>query len=204
MTGMPGARRTFVCVEVPPACQEHVDRLVAGFRSRVSGARWVSRDHFHLTIRFLGDLTESDIHVVTEAARVTAAARASFEVNLDDFGVFPDERRPRVLFLAVGHGGDELTSLRMDLDRHLIGAGMATDNVKFVPHLTLARLAPSNNPALQASIHQVLNQPPTPPVRFVAEGLTVMNSRLTRSGSEYSAASRHRFEDLPTATVALA
>jgi 2'-5' RNA ligase len=147
---MPG-RRLFVAVPVAPGVCERVGDLVASVRAAVREreererrgdrreARWVRIDGLHLTLRFLGPTLDERIPAIEEAMRAAAAATAPFPVALAGGGAFPGPTRPRVLWVGVARGGEQLAELARRLEDGLVAAGWDRDERPFRAHLTLAR-----------------------------------------------------------------
>ncbi len=115
-------------------------------RVRESGAadggrdvRWVRLDGLHLTLRFLGPTLEHRIGAVLDAVRVAAAAVQPFDITIGGAGTFPNDARPRALWLGIRSGGEDLATLAAAVDRELVDAGWPTEAKPFRAHLTLAR-----------------------------------------------------------------
>jgi RNA 2',3'-cyclic 3'-phosphodiesterase len=101
--------------------------------------------------------------------------------------VFPDRGAPRVLWVGVGGGADELIALQRDLAARIAARGIALEARAYHPHLTLARWSRSR-PADRAPIAAarrggiLARQPVT--------GVTLYESRLLPSGARYTALAR--------------
>jgi len=143
---MPG-RRLFVAVPLDDAAVATVAGLVERVRAgtgpggRVRGrdVRWVRLDGLHLTLRFIGPTVEERVEPVAEAVRRAADSVAPFELVLDGAGAFPNDDRPRALWLGVARGAIELGGLAAAVDRELVAAGWPPSDRPFRAHLTLAR-----------------------------------------------------------------
>ena len=193
--------RLFVAVDLDSERQEAIARAMAGLR-RAAGpagwdraARWVSPRNLHLTIRFIGDLDEAAGTRVAEAMAASIAV-PPFEVVLEGAGVFPPRGAPRVLWIGVERGADDLVRLSDVVEARLRPAGVAPETRPFSPHLTIARFRDRERggrsdrpgPAVLrgtrladaiASVHVAAGPLP---VRSV----TLYQSRLTPAGPEYS------------------
>ncbi len=141
----PGTSRLFVAVPVA----EDVRLAVGALMEEVAGApidrrafgqpRWVRVDGLHLTLRFLG--ATPDAHQGDVAAAIVAAAQgtAPFRVVLSGGGAFPNAIRPRVLWLGIVEGADELSALARRLGDLMAPLGWPPETRPLTPHLTLAR-----------------------------------------------------------------
>jgi RNA 2',3'-cyclic 3'-phosphodiesterase len=140
---LPG-RRIFIATPLPDQASADIAALVAGVRSAgVAGGsrdvRWVRLDGLHLTLRFLGPTLENRIAAVRTALRSAAAEGHPFELTIGGAGTFPNDTRPRALWLGLRSGGAELASLALAVDRALEAAGWPPEAKPFRAHLTLAR-----------------------------------------------------------------
>jgi 2'-5' RNA ligase len=140
---LPG-RRIFVAAPLPGNISTEVTAIVervrgAGVANGGRDVRWVRLDGLHLTLRFLGPTLDHRIGAVLDAVRTTAAAGHPFEVTIGGAGTFPNDTRPRALWLGVRSGGEDLATLAASIDRALVGAGWPAESKPFRAHLTLAR-----------------------------------------------------------------
>lgn len=140
---LPG-RRIFIAAPLPDQASAEVAALVERVRSvgvpnGGRDVRWVRLDGLHVTLRFLGPTLEDRIAGVLAAVRTAGAEGQPFEVTIGGAGTFPNDSRPRALWLDVRAGGPELTSLASAVDSALATAGWPPDPKPFRAHLTLAR-----------------------------------------------------------------
>jgi RNA 2',3'-cyclic 3'-phosphodiesterase len=124
--------RLFVGIAFPPELKLRLSLLYTG----VQGARWVDPGNFHLTLRFIGEITEDVAGEVDEALAGVKAAR--FTLQLAGTGVFGG-RRPHALWVGVERS-PELVRLRDRIEQALMRIGLEPEPRKFAPHVTLARL----------------------------------------------------------------
>jgi 2'-5' RNA ligase len=166
--------RLFVGIEFPPELKLRLSLLCTGVR----GAKWVDPGNSHLTLRFIGEIAEDVAADVDEALALLTAR--PFSLQLAGTGVFGGNR-PHTLWVGVERDPG-LARLRDRIEQPLIGAGLAPEQRKFAPHVTLARL---RDPALDQ-----LGQFLAAHARFRAEPLRVEQFSLiasfpTKAGSVY-------------------
>jgi len=140
---LPG-RRIFIAAPLDGGASARVAALVEGVRGAavpngVRDVRWVRLDGLHLTLRFLGPTAEDRIGAVLEAVRAAGTQARSFDVTIGGAGTFPNDARPRALWLGVRSGGTALADLAATVDQALAEAGWPPDPKPFRAHLTLAR-----------------------------------------------------------------
>ena len=133
--------RAFIAVELPPAVREAVEGVVRELRSGIGdGVRWVRPEGVHLTLKFLGDIDAGSVPTISEALDRCAASAAPFDLFLEGVGVFPNARRPRVIWIGLGGALEPLLALQQSVERELEELGFASERRPFTPHLTLGRV----------------------------------------------------------------
>jgi 2'-5' RNA ligase len=141
----PGTSRLFIAVPVADDVRAAVGDLMAGvarasIEERASGQpRWVRVEGLHLTLRFLGATLDERQHDVVAAVVAAAGGVAPFAIELNGGGAFPNAYRPRVLWIGIDAGVDELAGLARQLNDELRILGWPPDDRPFQGHLTLAR-----------------------------------------------------------------
>ena len=125
--------RLFVGLGLP----DDLRRRLAGLNGGVPGARWVTAENLHVTLRFIGEVDQGHADDIDTA--LGAVSAAPFEMRLQGVGAFGKGRKLHSLWVGV-ESDPALTALHAKVDRALVGAGIAPDDRKFMPHVTLARL----------------------------------------------------------------
>ena len=166
--------RLFVGIGFPPELKLRLSLLCSG----VPGARWVDPGNLHLTLRFIGEITEDCAADVDEALGRLKARR--FAVQLAGVGVFGGNK-PHTLWLGVERDPD-LILLHDKIEAALIRLGLPPEPRRFSPHVTLARL---REPALDRlaqflAAHAQFRADPLPVAHF-----SLIASFPTKSGSVY-------------------
>jgi 2'-5' RNA ligase len=124
--------RLFVGIEFPPELKLHLSLLETG----IAGAKWVDAGNFHLTLRFIGEVSEA-VAADIDAALGRVRARR-FTLQLAGTGIFGGGK-PRALWVGVERH-PELVTLHDRIEQGLIRIGLEPEPHKFTPHVTLARL----------------------------------------------------------------
>jgi len=135
---MPGPR-LFLAIELPPSLIAEIGAATEALRAAAPDIAWVPPDKQHLTLKFLGGVTEERLeHVVALADRVGQQHRA-FSMQLGGLGAFPNFRRARVVWIGVEHEA-RLELLHHDLELAGETEGFEIEGRAFRPHVTLARV----------------------------------------------------------------
>jgi RNA 2',3'-cyclic 3'-phosphodiesterase len=129
--------RAFIAVDIEPKTLQNISAAIDELRSRFPGLRWMPLGNLHVTLKFLGDIEETKIDFIAEALRDHLQPFSRFTISAKGLGVFPDVRRPSVLW--VGLEGAQLTAVVSAVERVLEPLGFAPEKRRFQPHLTIAR-----------------------------------------------------------------
>jgi RNA 2',3'-cyclic 3'-phosphodiesterase len=139
--------RTFIAVELPEHVKKELLRIQDDLRNPKQGfMKWVNPKAMHLTLKFLGNTNFSMKERLTRALRESCKGQAPFSLEIKGLGVFPDYRRPRVLWIGITCGQEHLVELQKKIDDKLSGLGFEKEKRPFSPHITLARVGDSANP----------------------------------------------------------
>ena len=166
--------RLFVGIGLPPELKLRLSLLY----SALPKARWVDPGNLHLTLRFIGEISEGVAADVDEALARLRARR--FELQLAGTGVFGGER-PRNLWVGVERNPD-LVALRDKIEQTLTRTGLPPEPRKFSPHVTLARLQspPLDKVAEFLAANAGFRADPLPVTAF-----SLIASYPTKAGSVY-------------------
>lgn len=137
--GDAGPVRSFAAVFPSPSAVSALAGLRARLEPAVPGLRWAAPETLHFTLRFFGDLAPDAVARAGAVLDATASMAAPFPLELRGLGVFPSWKRPRVLWVGSGGGGERLAALARELERGFRDAGLGRADKPFVPHLTLGR-----------------------------------------------------------------
>ena len=173
--------RIFLAVFPSPDAQEAAARVIERLRKPGDGVSWVKRENLHYTVRFLGELGESGLARVSEAAREAVAGQRRFEAALGATGAFPNARRARVLWLGLSEGAEALADVAHAVEQALRRHGFERADRGFTSHLTLGRVRERD----QDWSERLAGVSADPSPRFPVDRVTVVQSTLSPKGSIY-------------------
>ncbi len=130
--------RVFVAVFPPPEVQEALHRAALALPSG-DAFRLTAPEKIHLTLKFLGEVPEEALVRAKESLGPACEGHEPFEVATSDFGVFPSERKARILWAGLGEGSERLRDLARDVESTLAAVGFEREARSYVPHMTLGR-----------------------------------------------------------------
>jgi 2'-5' RNA ligase len=187
--------RLFLAVPLASEVQGLVAAQTASLQNENWPVRWVQPETAHLTLHFLGETPRERAELVRLALPPIVASQKPFELRTAAFGVFPNFRRPRVLWLGLHGPVHRLETLQREVGKALQNLGFPDTDEPFHPHITLGRVrdSPGEQVRLRDLGEAVKNRfvdpsgaaiaPPSMPVP-VREVL-LMRSHLGREGARH-------------------
>lgn len=113
-------------------------KLKRTMRDRGQDVRWTPPDLWHITLQFVGELSEERSAGLKNILETWAPDVSGLRLRLQGLGAFPSPVEARVLWVGVKED-QELLALQNQLAERIEDAGFAPDEKEFQPHLTLAR-----------------------------------------------------------------
>jgi len=173
--------RAFIAIDLPEALRAALAEAQQHLRSAASDARWTRLEGIHLTLKFLGEISDAQTKQVVETLRQIGPIDP-FSIEVKGFGFFPHVQRPRVFWAGVT-APPALEALAAQIESRLEKIGFAREDRAFSPHLTLARFqVPRPQPALEAAIAARAN---TSLGAFQASEFFLFESKLSPQGAQY-------------------
>ena len=170
--------RTFVAVFPPPEVREALFRAARDLPAS-EDFRLVGQEKIHLTLKFLGDVAQGRLSIVTHALEPLRERHKPFEISTSGFGAFPSERKARILWAGVGEGSGPLRTLAREVEDLLESAGFEREVRPYVPHLTLGRTR--GRPVKLDGAER-----PSPALHFTVAGVDLVQSVPGERGVTYS------------------
>lgn len=177
--------RAFIAIPLPPEVIELAADLQLRLKSGGLKLRWVRWQGMHLTLKFLGDIPESQVDDLGSAMQRAGRGFGSVDLAVQGMGVFPGIKRPRVLWLGIGGETERLARLHGRLHAELEQIGIAREKRPFRAHLTLARAKRAVNARLLLDTMQTEGQYAARP--FQARQMVLYQSDLRPQGAVYTA-----------------
>ena len=154
-----GMIRAFIAVDLSPEVLRQLEAVLQRLKqSMPAGAvRWTPVKNIHLTLKFLGDVSESNLAALFAILDKEAQHTAGFEIQVGGLGAFPSLQRPRVVWAGV-QAPPELATLQRAIDVETARLGYASEERGFSPHLTLGRVARSASPSEAHQVGMILGE----------------------------------------------
>ena len=180
-------RRVFIAVDLP----EEVKKALVAFFNKVSSikeVKWEKPEKLHLTLVFLGRVTEKQISQLVSILSSIESNRQSFTLSIiPSLSGFPTPSNPRVLWLPIEGDIIPLQKVADELQKRLKDSNFNFDEREFHPHLTIGRFRSGIKKwQKQKMLKTIGYELPKRPIAFPVEGLTLFESTLTPKGSVYT------------------
>ena len=170
--------RVFVAIDLPEELKNKIGQIQQELKACDLDCKWVKPQNIHLTLKFLGEAEKEEIDEMKQTLKSAAKEFRAFKVSFKEFGFFPQEREPRVLFVST----DNEENLK-----NIVSALSPQENLpvgrqgKFKSHITLARLKSNKNvDCLKRRIKSIVFTE-----SFEVKDITLFKSKLNAQGPIY-------------------
>lgn len=137
--------RAFIAVEMSDDIKNILAQIESHLKYADADVKWVKPEIVHLTLKFLGEITDKKCEDVKSALDAIAKSTKPFELTLKDIGVFPGIEHPRIIWVGLDRGRVEMTELSGRIDESLSKIAFVKEDRPFSPHLTIGRVRSERN-----------------------------------------------------------
>jgi len=177
--------RAFLAIEPPEDILQALSGLQEKLKRQISGRiSWTKPQGQHLTLKFFGDISTADVNNICAVVKTRIASEASLNLKIEKLGVFPDIRKPRVLWCGVTGDGEKLSALQKQLDSDFEGIGFPKEDRPFRAHLTLGRIKESHG--LTGISEALTKHNAFVAGEFSCKELILLQSKLLPQGAVYT------------------
>lgn len=149
---------------------------------------WVSGKNLHLTLSFIGEINPSKI----EELKIKLDAILdfnSFDLNINGTGCFPSSERPRIFWLDINEGQEQLSNIQSNIEEIVSPFKENMKNENFIPHITIGRVKNVNkniNLDLTTFSNAVYSD-----IKVPVKTIYLFKSQLLETGVDYSVLSEY-------------
>lgn len=143
--------RCFISVNLDETLKGEIHKAIEKLREGKADVKWVPAENLHITLKFLGNADKETVARLEERLSPLAERYESFYMSLRGIGLFPDRRRPRVVWIDLINAG-RLADIQKDIEQTALPLGFEREDRPFSPHLTIGRIRSQRgiNPLLGA------------------------------------------------------
>jgi len=184
--------RIFIALDIPAEIRARIQEFLERARPYAPEARWARPESLHVTLKFVGEVSDAKVQEIKAA--LASVKAATFAVTFSGAGFFPTPKSPRVFWIGAD-GGEALTSLASAIDNVTYKLGIAREARPFNPHLTVARSGSSagSGQVLLPLQHVVQAEAGLDFGTMTAREFFLYRSELQRGGAKYSKLERFGF-----------
>jgi len=175
--------RTFIALDLTEETKQELTRLQSGLKKSQADVKWVNPQNIHLTLKFLGEISEQQVNQVKEVLDRISSQFKPYEITLSGIGAFPKVENPRVIWVGIESGKNETKKIAEILSVELEKAGFQKEDREFKSHLTVGRVrSPKNKDNLKTAIQSISF---SPQAKIPIDYITLYQSTLTPQGPIY-------------------
>ncbi len=176
------ALRCFIAIEIPGPLKRSIGEMMEDLRKSGADVKWVPEENIHITLKFLGGTEETLVKTIRDSLSQKLSPYSSFYITISGMGCFPDERRPRIVWVGIRDAG-EVGEIQKGIEAEMKNLGFPPEGRNYSPHLTIGRVRS------QKRIPEMMGR--LGAYRSASFGdmevraVTLMQSELKPSGAEY-------------------
>jgi len=184
--------RVFIAIELSEEVKKGIAQVQSEMMGSTNKVKWVEPSSMHVTLKFLGEVEDKRLNNIFDATDNVAAEFIPFQVEIKGTGAFPSIGRPKVLWVGIDQGSNELIRIVNKLEEKLFSCGFPREKKKWTPHITLGRVKQLKD---KEFIRKVIDrEKQTQGGKMQVKYITVMQSRLTPQGAIYTPLKRFPLE----------
>jgi 2'-5' RNA ligase len=155
--------------------------------------RWTSAENLHLTLRFFGSISQTDILTINGRLDLIAKSHRSFVMESMSLALFPEPDRPRVLAISIREQTLELFRLEQTIQRSTSEIGQPPEHRDFHAHVTFGRVISTVRAGL---IRSMWKEGASPELQdWPVKEILLFKSDLQKGGSVYTVLKRFPLGD---------
>jgi len=184
--------RIFIAINLP----EEIRRELKKYELRWSElpAKWTSKDNLHITLEFLGNLTDEEIGHVCFVVKEVARLHLSFAIDLKKVIYGPIDKFPPRMVWVEGEKSKELSALKTSLQNKLLEkVRFRPEERVFSPHITLARISEWEFKKMEPEEIPEINE--NIDLTFSVESIEVMESEIKKGVPQYTILESHNLRN---------
>ena len=176
--------RSFIAIEVPQPLQARMGELQRELKRVEADVKWVRPWSIHFTLKFLGTVPEEVLEKVSLAISPVISSWEPFDLRIHGLGCFPSSRNPRILWLGIDRGTEQISPLQEVIEKKAVEVSFLPEPRPFTPHLTIGRVRSFKG---KGALTQAIEAHKNIEIgAFQAKEVFLFQSELTPSGAIYT------------------
>ena len=174
--------RIFIALTIERDASLRIYSHILPLRTQFPSIRWIPPDNYHMTLCFLGEISELDYHKLVDSLSAHNFQMPSFTGRIAGVGFFPESGKKLRVVHAPMTMASECCSRLHDHIHRVCSLIVPDISHRFTPHLTLGRAKGIAPPSLRESAQAVGD---SLDVSVVFTGFSIMESVLSNRGAKY-------------------
>jgi 2'-5' RNA ligase len=180
--------RTFIAVNLNTEIREHLASLQNILNIPETKIKWVEKNNLHLTMKFLGYISLEQTELIKSELKEIANRYSPFIIRLSsNIGVFPTYKIPRIIWVGIKEGVNQLKELYNSIENKLSNKGFPREDKDFSGHITIGRVKFIRD---KTNFIQILKRIEVNNFTQEVGSIDLMESKLTPSGPIYNIAAK--------------
>lgn len=184
--------RIFIAINLPEKIKTELEKLEREIESLFPPEinrgmfRWVKKENLHITLLFIGAVRDEEIPKISQIVKDIAQPQKPFSLRIEKVSYGPPKKIPPRLIWVEVERKKEMVEIAKKLKKEMAESGILqkVEQREFSPHITLARIKsfwwkrmePEERPEIEKEIA----------LDFEVNSIEIMESKLKRSGAEYT------------------
>jgi len=174
-------KRVFIGIPIGCKIKSILSIVKSSINYNPSHIKWIPAENIHLTLLFLGNISNKDLpHLILSVEKKISSN--NFQLTIKGTGVFPSSKSPKVLWLDLGIGVDELTSLQQQIKESVEIFNENYQEITFTPHITIAKIRRLGR---KIDVLPFLNTVYSP-IELEVNSIYLYESQLSPEGAQYT------------------
>ena len=174
-------KRVFFCISVVSQIKSILSEIKFTLHYKSSVIKWIPVENIHLTLSFLGDISNNNISDLIKLVENNIFI-SKFQIRISKTGVFPSVKSPKVLWLGLDRGIDQIKILQNQIEELVRKFNKNYEKKLFIPHITIAKIKKGSP---KVDVLPLLNSVYSP-IEVEVNSISMYQSQLFRDGAQYT------------------
>ena len=180
--------RLFIAVRIPEPVKDEIEKAQGALRDalRTNTVRWTTREQFHLTLKFLGNVEAQRAGSLVEALRLACRGFTPLALRARGLGFFPERGFPRVVWAGAQDDKEQLPRLQRAIEETMRDFTTEAAERNFFGHVTLGRIKGIRRPESEALVQAAAGMAQRVFGEWTAGEVELIRSELSPAGAKYT------------------
>jgi 2'-5' RNA ligase len=176
--------RAFLAIELDDYLKNKINDTQDILRKNKNAKiKYVENENLHLTLKFFGDINKRKQKQISKIINNTIENYEPYTLKLAKVGTFPNNNRPRVIWVGARDKNKNTIKLSKELDESFNKIGFKKEH-DYVPHITIGRVKKvSDNTELTKTLKKLKNNYYG---KLEVNKICLKSSQLTPNGPIYN------------------